>query len=123
MGSDDMPNNDEHSLVGGLLGLLCYLGHKDLSGSKPSPLGAAASTILGAAAGSLPDMIEPATSPQHRGLFHSASVGLGLTYLLRKAARSETLSREEKLVSAILGLGYLSHLSLDSRTSQGLPMI
>jgi len=118
-----MPNNDEHTLVGGLLGLMCYFGHKNLTGTKPSLLGAAGSTVLGAAAGSLPDMIEPATSPQHRGLFHSASVGLGLTYLLRKAARSETLSREEKLVTAILGLGYLSHLSLDSRTSQGLPLI
>lgn len=118
-----MPSNDEHTLVGGLLGLMCYLGYKDLTGTRPSLLGAASSTILGATAGSLPDMIEPATSPQHRGLFHSTSVGLGLTYLLRKVAGSEKLSREEKLVSAILGLGYLSHLSLDSRTSQGLPMI
>jgi membrane-bound metal-dependent hydrolase YbcI (DUF457 family) len=118
-----MPSNDEHTLIGGLVGLICYLGHKDYTGTKPSLLGAASSTILGAAAGSLPDVIEPATSPQHRGLFHSTSVGLGLTYLLRKVAGSETLNREEKLISAILGLGYLSHLSLDSQTSQGLPMI
>lgn len=118
-----MPNNDEHTFVSGLIGLACYLGYKGLTGTKPSLLGAVASTSLGAAAGSLPDMIEPATSPQHRGLFHSASAGLGLTYLLRKAVRSETLSREEKLVSAIVGLGYLSHLSLDSQTSQGLPLI
>ena len=92
-------------------------------GMNPSLLGAVSSSVLGAAAGSLPDMIEPATNPQHRGLFHSTSVGIGLTYLLRKVARSETLSQEEKLVSAILGMGYLSHLSLDSRTSQGLPLI
>jgi membrane-bound metal-dependent hydrolase YbcI (DUF457 family) len=102
---------------------MCYLSHKDITGTEPSPLGAATSTILGAAAGSLPDMIEPATGPKHRGLFHSTSLGFGLTYLLRKVANSETLSREEKLVSAILGMGYLSHLSLDSRTSQGLPLI
>ena len=122
-GIDTMPNNDEHTLVGGLFGLMCYLGHKNLTGTKPSLFGAASSTVLGAAAGSLPDMIEPATNPQHRGLFHSTSVGVGLSYLLRKVAGSETLSREEKLVSAIIGLGYLSHLSLDSRTSQGLPLI
>jgi membrane-bound metal-dependent hydrolase YbcI (DUF457 family) len=102
---------------------MCYLGHKELTDSKPSLLGAASSTVLGVAAGSLPDMIEPPTSPQHRGLFHSASVGLGLTYLLKKAAQSTTMSREEKLVSAILGLGYLSHLFLDAETKQGLPVI
>ena len=117
-----MPNKDEHTFVSGLLGLACYLRYKDFTGTKPSLLGAAASTGLGAVAGSLPDIIEPATSPRHRGLFHSTSVGVGLTYLLRKVARSETLSLEEKLGLTIFGLGYLSHLRLDSQTSQGLPL-
>ena len=117
-----MPSEVEHTTAGGLIGLMCYLGYKNLTNSKPSFLGAIGSTLLGSFAGTLPDTIEPAVNPQHRGLFHSASLGISLTYVLRNIAKSEKLGREEKLISAILGLGYLSHLSMDSQTKQGLPL-
>lgn len=117
-----MPSKSEHMIIGGVIGLACYLGQKNLTRTTPSLPGTVASTLLGGIAGTLPDIIEPATNTNHRGLFHSVVFGTGLSYILKDIAKSN-LSGEGKLLSAILGFGYLSHLSMDSKTSRGLPAI
>jgi len=48
---------------------------------------------------------------------------LPIPYLLKGIADSDKMSREEKLISAIIGLGYLSHLSIDSQTIKGIPLL
>jgi len=118
-----MPDNIEHAIAGGIVGLTCYLGNSNLTKNKPSLIGVLVASTLGGIAGLLPDIIEPPNNPNHRGLFHSASVGGLLTYLLKDVAKSNTIRQEGKLISAIFGLGYLSHLFMDSSTKKGLPII
>lgn len=108
---------------------------------------------LGGVVGSmLPDVIEPATSPNHRGAFHSLLAVAGLTagatadWAARchgraaecdaRAAGCQVGSRERTdeerkalgfraLAGLIVGLlaGYGSHLLLDSTTARSLPLI
>ena len=118
-----MPNEIEHTITGRLIGALCYFGHCGFKQSKPSLGGIIASSILGGVGGTLPDIIEPPTNPNHRRFFHSASLGTLLTYLLKNIADSKTISQDGKLISAILGLSYLSHLAEDSGTNKGIPLI
>jgi len=118
-----MPTNPEHALTGGIVGFLCYLGNCGVSNSKPSLGGAITSSVIGGIGGMLPDLIEPPTNPNHRRFFHSASLGSLMTYLLKNIADSTTTSQDAKLISAILGLSYLSHLAEDSITDKGIPLI
>ncbi len=79
-------------------------------------------SAIGAAAGVLPDIIEPATNPNHRKFFHSVTTGAVVSYSMIKANQSE-LTEETKAVINIAGAGYLSHLLLDSETPKGIPLI
>lgn len=102
--------------------------------------------------GLMPDWLEPATSPNHRGLAHSLS-GLGLltaanwgemqaacrmnaarcdTEALRHSADSQMCRkfRNEallwRLVAGVLigfAAGYASHLLLDAGTPKGIPVV
>ena len=78
---------------------------------------------IGAVAGVLPDIIEPATNPNHRKLFHSVLTGAAVTYGMYKGNTSENLNHEAKTTINIVGSAYLSHLVLDSGTPKGLPII
>ena len=118
-----MPSRIDHAVIGGAVGLLCYLGYSGSVNSKPSILGSIASCLLGGIAGLSPDLLEPAYQPNHRASFHSMIAGGLLAYSLEKAARSDKVTPEKKLPLAILGLGYLSHLVLDARTNKSLPII
>ena len=83
--------------------------------------------FLGTVAGSVfPDLLEPATSSRHRGLFHSRRI-LWLTGILFLVAAVSSIrqagipfSAEAFPVSCFL-LGYVSHLLSDSLTRAGLP--
>lgn len=74
----------------------------------------------------LPDILEPATSPNHRQFFHSlafaALVGAGMYRL----SQWETETDGEKLLKAavlLVGSAYLIHLALDFTTPKSLPLI
>jgi membrane-bound metal-dependent hydrolase YbcI (DUF457 family) len=106
--------------------------------------------IGGAVGGAAPDLLEPATSPNHRAFFHSLVVAGSLTAAwaadlaadchraaeaceARAACASDDGSRQWERLKAFLwralagflvGLfaGYGSHLVLDAATSRGLPL-
>ena len=117
-----IPNSDTHMLIGGGIGALCYLGYKWINHKKPSALGVIASFGLGGIGGLLPDILEPATNPNHRKLFHSvgtgALLGTGLVTNLRKEKKTEN-----DLALIILLLSYLSHLAGDATTTKSLPLL
>lgn len=93
--------------------------------------------------GRLPDLLEPATNPDHRAIFHSLTVGGGGNALafsklpqlqadLRERARQCTAAGDDWgalglniLAGLIAGLaaGYVSHLVLDSTTPKSLPIL
>jgi membrane-bound metal-dependent hydrolase YbcI (DUF457 family) len=82
--------------------------------------------LAGKGGGRLPDLLEPATSPNHRQFFHSFTT-LSLTgaalYKTYKWEPEDEFGEILRLI-AIAGLGaYISHLVLDSSTPKGLPIV
>lgn len=77
----------------------------------------------GAVLASLPDLLEPATHPRHRGFFHSLVFAGLIGFVLRTVWRSERVRREHREFFGLSGLAYLSHLALDFITPFGLPFI
>lgn len=118
-----MPNLGKHALIGGGLGALCYLGYCWLTKNKPSLQGATVSFGLGGLGGSMPDIIEPATNPNHRKFFHSAGFSAFLASLLKEFTDGNEVSHENKLALTILILSYLSHILSDSTTPKGIPLL
>lgn len=86
--------------------------------------------ILGGLAGSIftciPDVLEPATSPNHRNFFHSiACAGLLITALV-KLNRWQPESDADRFwrgVGMIAVASYLIHLTLDATTAKSLPLL
>lgn len=76
--------------------------------------------------GTLPDLIEPATSPHHRQFFHgvmfAAVVGVALcrTYQWQPDTDAGRITRHVLLFA---GAAYLIHLAMDSTTPRSLPLI
>ncbi len=82
-----------------------------------------ASSVYG---GRLPDIIEPASSPNHRAFFHSWATLAGVCCLMHHFYKwSPTDPKQKTLRKALIAMctGYSSHLLLDSRTPKSLPLL
>lgn len=127
-----MANSKEHSNIGEILGLALGIGsyiikqnnNPDSEFNLLEFAGYAAGGYgLGSIVAKLPDIIEPASDPNHRKTFHSWGAGIAITWGTIKAVTDTDLSHEAKTAIAVAGAGYLSHLALDADTPKGLPMI
>ncbi len=81
---------------------------------------------LAAATGRLPDIIEPATSPNHRQFFHSLTFAVGLGFGMYKLYEWETEEDWQELLrfsGLVIGGSYLIHLLCDAGTPRGLPIV
>jgi membrane-bound metal-dependent hydrolase YbcI (DUF457 family) len=89
-------------------------------------LHAATAYVGGFCLGTLPDIVEPATSPHHRQFFHSIAfatlLGFGM-YKLYKWDPKTPKAEIFRLAGLIAGGAYLFHLALDATTKRSLPMI
>ena len=147
-----MPNRATHEAFGAASGAAFALLRV---GDAPTPQ--ALAEVLGGAVGGwmggvLPDVLEPATTPNHRELAHSIVAGGSLT-LARLAewqatCRTEAKGCETRALTFALGsdarrraewdalgwrflagllagsvAGYASHLVLDAGTAKGLPLL
>ncbi len=83
----------------------------------------AAKTVVGAVAGALaarlPDILEPATHPNHRKAAHSVTALLVVIFAFVKRYPDHPLSI---LIKPALA-GYGSHLVLDARTPKRIPIL
>jgi len=74
----------------------------------------------------LPDMLEPATSPNHRAFFHSLVFGgllvAGMGELWRWRPEDE-LDQLIRTLGLLAGGAYLVHLALDFTTKKSLPLL
>lgn len=84
--------------------------------------GTLASLVGGAAIACVPDILEPALNPNHRGFLHSSLTFAGAYYAGVKIWKSSTLKSDDKTKLLIALLAYLSHLTLDAATPKGLPL-
>lgn len=83
----------------------------------------AVAAIGGVLGGMLPDILEPATSPNHRGVAHSWVVLLGLGILGVLLWRNRDRVNLAQAFRDGLVAGYCSHLIADSVTPKALPLI
>lgn len=117
-----MSNGSTHVLAGSLAGLTVAL--TDPKSNTPTDVLLA--TTVGAMSGKFPDMLEPATSPHHRQFFHSMVTFAAVGYGTKRIYDWQPEPQAQKLLRLLLlaaGVGYLSHLILDSMTPMSLPMI
>jgi membrane-bound metal-dependent hydrolase YbcI (DUF457 family) len=79
-------------------------------------------TAAGGAAALLPDILEPADSPNHRKFFHSITAA-GLVVYSISGRHTSGYSASVRKILMVLGMGYLSHLALDCTTPQAIDLI
>lgn len=74
----------------------------------------------------LPDLLEPATTPNHRQFFHSVAfatlLGVGL-YKLHQWEPQGTADKFWKGLGMLAISSYLIHLALDATTRKSLPLL
>lgn len=129
-----MPNSKTHMLSGTILGGLVMIG-SDLRKRMFNPIKILLGIGISALASRLPDILEPATSPNHRRFFHSvaflALVTIACCGVWKKLQRmgeereTESTALSELVVTLFL-VGLLCvvlHLILDSSTRKSLPII
>ena len=116
-------NTGKHMVIGALLGFGVYLLYKYLKEEPPSLVETLMSSIGGAFAGILPDLLEPATNPNHRSIFHSAALLFLLICGNYKVWQNDRLTENQKLTLSLLSTEYAGHLVGDSITKKGLPLL
>jgi membrane-bound metal-dependent hydrolase YbcI (DUF457 family) len=122
-----MPNLKTHLVVGAATGAVLNILYQAGKSRRAATyrfdlLQFAACTGAGATVGALADVIEPATTPNHRAFFHSVTFGGVGTYACF-GPHSDNWSQETKEGGRFLWLCYLSHLVADSTTPKGLPLL
>ncbi|MDQ8184257.1 metal-dependent hydrolase [Pelagicoccus sp. SDUM812002] len=120
-------NGKAHRFIGGATGF-AYSVHLHQEKLKEDPeaefdIGSAILYIgLGILGGSLPDLLEPATSPNHRGFFHSLAFGAAVMAFVY-GEHSEEWDPELRKLARAFAKSYLSHLAADLTTPKGLPLL
>lgn len=74
----------------------------------------------------LPDVLEPATSPNHRAFFHSLAFAGLLATGLHKLNQWQPETESDKFwkgLGMLAGSAYLIHLALDLTTRKSLPIL
>jgi membrane-bound metal-dependent hydrolase YbcI (DUF457 family) len=79
-------------------------------------------TAAGGAAALLPDILEPANSPNHRKFFHSITA-VGLVVYSISGRHTDGYSESVRKILVVLGMGSLSHLALDCTTPRAIELI
>lgn len=129
-----MPNRRAHLIGGGLSGVAA-----SLATTRGEPFGdrlveALVAGTVGAFAGALPDVLEPATNCYHRRGAHTWAAGtivtVGAVLLAqwlreanRKAAGQDVSQPLPPFVQGLLkgaAAGYVSHLAMDAGTPMGI---
>jgi len=113
----------EHGILGAFISLGVYGVHKHMRRENPTIRGALGSVVLGGFAGVLPDLLEPATSPNHRSFFHSSILLSILTLGNQKVWQSQTVTSDQKLAVSLFSAAFGSHLVSDSATPKRIPII
>lgn len=117
-------NRVAHQLVAGTA-VGFYLADRErkanISTAKPLLGGGAAALFT-----TLPDILESATSPNHRSVFHSLAFAATLVAAFRQLDRWQPATDWERLARGVGMLAisaYLIHLALDFTTKKSLPLL
>jgi inner membrane protein len=117
-------NADAHRLAAGAAVAMFVADREQRDGKttlQPLAAGLVASVFT-----KLPDLVEPATSPNHRQFFHSFAFASLLGLGLYKLHQWQPIEDGDKFWRAVgmIGLGsYLIHLACDATTAKSLPLL
>ena len=117
-------NGLTHRVVAGLAVGAVLAGREAKRGQ--SSLEPVASGAISALLTNLPDVLEPATSPNHRAFFHSLAFAAMLGIGLHRLSQWETRSEQDKFwkyLGMLAGSACLIHLALDFTTRRSLPIV
>lgn len=120
-------NGTQHKVIGVVSGAV-YGGarvwkHREEYDYKTAVPVVGAAAVGGLIGGMLPDLIEPATSPNHRGMFHSWAFLLVLAVIIAVAWKQKDKSSAARAFMEGIAVGCASHLVADSTTTKGLPVL
>lgn len=117
-------NRSSHQLIAGAAVGIFLARNESVAGrSTITPfVGGTAAALLT----NLPDLLEPATSPNHRGPFHSLAFAALLGKSLHQLSRWQPQTESERFwrgAGMVAISAYLIHLVLDFTTAKSLPVI
>jgi membrane-bound metal-dependent hydrolase YbcI (DUF457 family) len=118
-----MSNSNEHFKVGAVSAAVLYITDRM---SKQQPIEfwpALGYGLTGGISSLVPDLLEPANSPNHRNFMHSMLFAALLAEYKQQLEQNQALPEKDKMLWQALITGYWSHLSLDAKTPRGLPLI
>jgi len=114
-----MSNRETHAIVGALAGggFAAYRAHEQEQLQLDAILETIGGAIGGYIGGRLPDVIEPASVPDHRGLAHSVTTGGAVLYIdykifgqweqwFRSEAERYRIEREQRVLAGPEELAY-----------------
>lgn len=114
-----------HQVLNFTVTLAGLLAIKNKPGLRPLPHPAIAAS-LSAVLATLPDLLEPATTPHHRQVFHSLTLAAILGFAVHEVYCWEPEATMQEFLRALVLIGgsaYLLHLVGDMLTAKGLPLI
>lgn len=119
-----MANGSTHRMAAAVVvGSACFYAEANQQTKTVKPF---VGTGLAAILTNLPDMIEPASHPNHRQFFHSLAFAGLLGLATRKVYQWETDNLFDEATRFILLVGsaaYFVHLLLDFSTPRSLPIV
>ena len=122
-----MPNAKQHFIIGAATGALVNaLVQMFEIKSEPERKFDWGELLLCSGVGGLaalvPDILEPATTPNHRLFFHSVLCA-GLVAYACSGKHTSRWARVTKIFVLVAGAGYLSHLIADAQTPKSIPFL
>lgn len=122
-----MPNSKTHLIIGAATGAAvnAYLQFNRLKADNAARFDWAEIVVCSAVAGAaalLPDLLEPATTPNHRKFFHSVAMAALVTHAIT-GNHTKKCTAAELLLLTVVGMGYLSHLAADATTPKCISLI
>lgn len=135
-----MPNGNTHKTAGAIIGTIAYLAVQNNSQQEEKvDLGELfISSGIGLTTARIPDILEPATNPNHRAFFHSIVFGGITCYVGVQAWKDLQRRRRERIalgnqqwnfsefidIAIIIASGsVLLHLIMDGFTKKGLNFV
>lgn len=118
-----LPNAGTHAIAGSATAVAAWIADRRNAESAIRVQDLIVVALVGYVGGLVADLIEPATSPNHRGFAHSIVVAVGLiATMIWLAGRSAGSADGHTPLLKCFVSAYLSHLFMDARTPKGLPI-
>ena len=122
-GEQQVANAKQHAAIGACVGAVGWFLYCKFA-ARPVMLGELLLAAgVGMVGGLVPDLLEPAVHPNHRRFFHSVTAGALLAHVNHKVSQNTEMPSEARAAIHLMFLGFLSHLTADSQTPKGLPLM